>query len=205
MSDTPKDPKAAQTSSLTEVRAQKIQDLEKAGIPAYSVGFVPGVNSLQFKDKFGNCESFDDSEEAFSMAGRIMAMRVLGKSTFLRLRDAVGDFQAYLAREVLGAEAYTLIKKLDIGDIIGVRGKPFKTRTGELSILADEFQMLTKLLRPLPEKWHGLSDVETRYRQRYVDLIVNPEAREIVRTRSRIISYLRHFLTERAFWKWKLR
>jgi lysyl-tRNA synthetase, class II len=137
--------------------------------------------------------------ESLRLAGRIMALRILGKATFARLADSTGDFQVYLARDQLGADNYKLVKKLDIGDIIGVRGRPFRTRTGELSVLCDEFTILTKSLRPLPEKWHGLSDVETRYRQRYVDLIVNPASKEIVRTRSRMISYIRNFLVERDF------
>ncbi len=109
----------------------------------------------------------DESVAPVCMAGRIMALRMLGKATFARLADAAGDFQVYLARDQLGADTYTLVKKLDVGDIIGVRGRPFRTRTGELSLLSQEFVILTKSLRPLPEKWHGLSDVETRYRQRY--------------------------------------
>jgi len=133
------------------------------------------------------------------MAGRIMALRLMGKASFIRVSDASGSFQAYLARDTLGAETYKLVKKLDVGDIVGVTGKPFKTRSGELSILADSLVLLTKSLRPLPEKWHGLSDVETRYRQRYVDLIVNQASREIVVIRSKIIHYLREFLTARDF------
>ena len=107
--------------------------------------------------------------------------------------------QIYLSKNLLGADEYKLVKKLDIGDIIGVRGRPFRTRTGELSVLADEFKLLTKSLRPLPEKWHGLQDVEIRYRQRYLDLIVNPDVRDMVRARSHIIGFLRTFLIERSF------
>lgn len=128
-----------------------------------------------------------------------MALRIMGKASFVRIRDGAGDFQAYLSRDVLGVDAYKLIKKLDVGDIVGVVGRPFRTRTGELSVLVKELTLLTKSLRSLPEKWHGLSDVETRYRQRYLDLIVNPVAREIVKTRSRIIGYLRDYLVRRDF------
>ncbi len=198
MSDSSNDKKFA-TSSLMEVRHQKIRDLEAAGIPPFTYGYRPELNSAQFKDKFDSQDVFSEEDNQFAMAGRILAMRILGKATFLRLRDELGDFQIYFAKDVLGAETYKLIKKLDIGDIVWVKGRPFKTRTGELSLIAHEFQILTKSLRPLPEKWHGLSDVETRYRQRYVDLIVNHEARDIVRSRSKIISFIRNFLTSRNF------
>ncbi len=152
-----------------------------------------------FKQRFDDVADLPGSEKPIHMAGRIMALRILGKASFLRLSDESGDFQAYLARDTLGVEHYKLVKKLDVGDIIGTRGRPFRTRTGELSILVDSIQILTKSLRPLPEKWHGLSDVETRYRQRYLDLIVSPAAKDLVRTRSSIINYLRNFLTARDF------
>lgn len=126
-------------------------------------------------------------------------MRVIGKAAFFKIRDASGDFQAYFSRDQIGENTYKLVKKLDIGDIIGVEGHPFRTRTGELSLMVRDFKLLTKSIRPLPEKWHGLSDVEIRYRQRYLDLIVNPSAVEIVRTRSRIVAYLRDFFTRRGF------
>jgi lysyl-tRNA synthetase, class II len=199
LSDPSPDAKKPHTSSLIEARLQKVQELERLGIPAFTTGFVPNTTSVAFKEKFGEFSDFDGSEDPVRMAGRTIALRILGKAAFIRVRDAHGDFQVYLARDKLGDDAYKLVKKLDIGDIIGVRGLPFKTRTGELSVLADEMVILTKSLRPLPEKWHGLQDVETRYRQRYVDLIANPEAREIVRTRSRIITFLRNFLTDRGF------
>ncbi len=187
------------TSSLTEVRVGKVQELLDLGIPPYATGFVPDLFSEEFRQRFGHMTTSDASGELVRMAGRIMALRILGKATFLRLSDASGDFQVYLARDTVGVETYKLVKKLDVGDIIGVEGHPFVTRSGELSLLTDKFTILTKSLRPLPEKWHGLTDVETRYRQRYLDLIVNRRSRDIVVIRSRIISYLRHFLTERNF------
>jgi lysyl-tRNA synthetase, class II len=191
--------KKSQASSLTEVRIRKVKELTDLGVPAYAVGFVPDLDSAAFKERYSSRTDFEDSSESHQMAGRIMALRNLGKASFLQLRDTAGDFQVYVARDTLGQEAYKLAKKLDVGDIIGVVGRPFKTRTGELSIHAASVVILTKSLRPLPEKWHGLSDVETRYRQRYLDLVVNEESRKIVVTRSRIISYLRNFLTDRDF------
>jgi lysyl-tRNA synthetase, class II len=193
LSDLPSKTKKSVSSSLTEVRLQKVQELESLGIPAFATGFVPDITAAGFQERFA-AASFDGSEHAVRMAGRIMAMRLIGKASFVKLRDTSGDFQAYLSRDILGTETYGLIKKLDVGDIVGFSGKPFRTRTGELSILVEEFRLLTKSLRPLPEKWHGLSDVETRYRQRYLDFMVNPASRDIVTTRSHIISYLRQFL-----------
>ncbi|AFM25783.1 lysine--tRNA ligase [Desulfomonile tiedjei] len=193
------DTKKTQVSSLTEVRIQKVQELQDLGIPAYSVGFVPNINSSVFKSNFAHVEELEESADPVKMVGRIMAIRLLGKAAFLRLRDAAGDFQAYASRDHVGTDKYKMLKKLDVGDIIGTVGRPFRTRTGELSIFTDDFAILSKSLRPLPEKWHGLSDVEIRYRQRYLDLIVNTAARDVVRTRSRIISYIRRFLVEREF------
>jgi lysyl-tRNA synthetase class 2 len=199
LSDLSPDTKKTHASPLVEARLQKVEELQLLGIPAFTTGFMPDTNAVGFKEKYGGLTDFDGSEEPVKMAGRTIALRILGKAAFIRVRDSEGDFQVYLARDKLGDDAYKLVKKLDIGDIIGVHGLPFKTRTGELSVLADEMVILTKSLRPLPEKWHGLQDVETRYRQRYVDLIANPEAREIVRTRSRIVAFLRNFLADRGF------
>lgn len=196
--DLPKSNKPA-ASSLMDVRLNKIRELEALGIPAFSTGFSPNMSAAGFKERFLAVDELDESGDPIQMAGRIVAMRVLGKAAFARILDATGHFQAYFTKDTLGAEAYQLVKKLDVGDIVGVSGRPFRTRTGELSVLTDKMVILTKSLRPLPEKWHGLSDVETRYRQRYLDLIVNPSAREIVKARSRIITFVRDFLARRDF------
>lgn len=196
--DFPKSNKPS-TASLIEVRLNKVRELEAQGIPAFATGFTPNMSAARFQDEFSGADELDESVVPVRLAGRVMAMRVLGKASFARIMDWTGHFQAYLTRDTLGAETYKVIKKLDVGDIVGVRGRPFRTRTGELSVLADQLVILTKSVRPLPEKWHGLSDVETRYRQRYLDLIVNPSAREIVKTRSRIITFIRNFLTNRDF------
>ncbi|MBI5568821.1 MAG: lysine--tRNA ligase [Desulfomonile tiedjei] len=190
--------KKAQASSLTEVRLTKAQELERMGIPPFATGFTPDLTAAALHHRFADAV-FDGSEPPVSMAGRIMAMRILGKASFLKVRDGTGDFQLYLSRDGLGVDKYNLIKKLDVGDIIGGTGRPFRTRTGELSILVEEFRLLTKAFRPLPEKWHGLSDIETRYRQRYLDLMVNPSARETALARTKIVSYLRDFLACREF------
>jgi lysyl-tRNA synthetase, class II len=198
LSDLPPKTKKSATPSLTEVRLQKVQELQTLGIPAFATGFEPNLSAAALHEQCAD-RTLDESEPLVRMAGRIMAMRLIGKASFLKLRDTTGDFQAYLSRDILGTETYALIKKLDVGDIVGFSGRPFRTRTGELSILVQEFRLLTKSLRPLPEKWHGLSDVETRYRQRYLDFMVNPTARDIVITRSRIITYLRVFLENHGF------
>jgi lysyl-tRNA synthetase class 2 len=187
------------SSSLMDVRLRKVQELEALGIPAFATGFVPSMSAETFKKEFTGSGEIDESIEPIRMAGRVMALRVLGKASFARVMDATSYFQVYFTRDTLGTEEYKIVKKLDVGDIVGVRGRPFRTRTGELSLLTDQLVILTKSLRPLPEKWHGLSDVETRYRQRYLDLIVNPPAREIVTARSKIITGIRDFLVRRDF------
>ncbi len=199
MSESSSKTKSAAPLSLIEVRLQKAQELEELGVPAFAIGFAPDLTVSEFEQKYSGKTVFDEADEAFRMVGRITALRILGKASFIGLRDATGDFQAYFGRDAVGSEAYKLIKKLDVGDIIGVLGRPFRTRTGQLSLLVQKLTLLTKSLRPLPEKWHGLSDVETRYRQRYLDLIVNPAARDIVRIRSRVIGYLREYLVNRRF------
>jgi lysyl-tRNA synthetase, class II len=191
--------KSQPVTTLTEVRLRKIEELQEQGIPAFSTGFTPSLTAARFHALYRDVNAFEGNEPSERMAGRIMAMRVIGKAAFLKVRDASGDFQAYFARDQLGQDTYKLVKKLDVGDIIGVGGRPFRTRTGELSVIVDEFKLLTKSLRSLPEKWHGLSDVETRYRQRYLDLICNPSAADVVRTRSRIVTFLREFLTRRGY------
>jgi lysyl-tRNA synthetase class 2 len=199
LSDSSQHTRNTQSSSLVEVRLKKIEELVNQGIPPYATGFRPEIDSVSFRQAYANLLENETLDLEMKMSGRIVAIRLLGKAAFMRLRDRSGDFQIYMGRDTVGADSYSLAKKLDIGDIIGVVGKPFKTRTGEVSVLVEQFTLLTKALRPLPEKWHGLSDVETRYRQRYLDLIVNQSSRDIVVTRSRIITYLRNFLCERGF------
>ncbi|HKI62381.1 MAG TPA: lysine--tRNA ligase [Mariprofundaceae bacterium] len=133
------------------------------------------------------------------VAGRIMAHRVMGKSSFIKIQDGSGQIQLFLNRDELGVETYNPTKKWDLGDIVGAEGVLFHTKTGELSVRVSHIEMVTKCLRPLPEKWHGLSDIETRYRQRYVDLMVNPESRQTFVVRSKIMSMLRKGLEDRGF------
>jgi lysyl-tRNA synthetase class 2 len=192
-------PKKNKVPSLTESRRAKLSEIQSLGISPFATGFTPSIASDEFRDRYSFVTEEESSEDILRMVGRIMASRVLGKAAFLKLQDAAGDYQAYLARDFVGKDAFKFLKKLDVGDIVGIEGTPFRTRTGELSILAREVTLLTKSLRPLPEKWHGLTDVETRYRQRYVDLIVNPAVRESMRKRSLIVTHLREFLCSRGF------
>ncbi|MBM4325700.1 MAG: lysine--tRNA ligase [Deltaproteobacteria bacterium] len=186
-------------SSLVEARLRKLKDLEDAGLSPFGAGFAPDLTAAAFRERFSTVIAEDPPEVSVKMAGRILALRNMGRASFVRIRDSSGDFQAYFSRDLVGPEHYNLLKKLDVGDIIGVRGRPFRTRTGELSVMVDDYTLLTKSLRPLPEKWHGLSDVEIRYRQRYLDLIVNPGVRDLVRKRVQVVNYLRRFLTDRGF------
>jgi lysyl-tRNA synthetase, class II len=182
-------------------RLLKAQELERAEIALfpnnYAVPHQIGTILRDYGDK--NAEELEQNPAAFVVAGRILAIRTFGKSIFMHLLDAGGKLQIYLQQNQVGGDAYALVKKLDIGDIIRVSGTLFRTRTQELTLLAKEVVLLTKNLRPLPEKYHGLKDVETRYRQRYVDLIVNESVRETFRKRTRIIQTVRHFLTGRDF------
>src|SRR5205814_3580274 len=141
----------------------------------------------------------EDRSEPYGVAGRVVAMRSMGKASFLSLRDRTGDLQIFVKKDKVGEQAYELLKLTDLGDIVFARGRAMRTRTGELSIEAAEFRVLTKALRPLPEKWHGLTDHETRYRQRYVDLSASLEVREIFKRRSKLIAGIRRFLDERDY------
>ncbi|MEW6112597.1 MAG: lysine--tRNA ligase [Thermodesulfobacteriota bacterium] len=199
MSEPSPDEKKLHVSSLIEARLRKLKDLEDAGLSAFNTGFVPELTAAVFKERFSAVSTEDPPDVSVKMAGRILALRNMGKASFVRIRDSSGDFQAYFSRDLVGQENYKLLKKLDVGDIIGVRGRPFRTRTGELSVMVDDYTLLTKSLRPLPEKWHGLSDVEIRYRQRYLDLIVNPGVRDLARKRVQVVNYLRRFLTDQDF------
>ena len=152
------------------------------------------------KDDYNRRREIMDAQPIeVSIAGRMMFKRVMGKASFCNIRDLQGDIQVYVARDVIGEEAYAAFKKADIGDIYGVKGYAFRTMMGEISVHASQMTLLSKSLQPLPEKFHGLTDTDTRYRQRYVDLIMNPEVRETFVKRSQIISEIRKFLAGRQF------
>lgn len=190
----------AEETQVIRQRKEKARALREQGVELYPRDFRVDVTAEELRRRYGDLppQAFDEIGEEFALAGRIMTVRNFGGAIFSHIQDRSGRIQIYLRRDRLG-EQFQFFKKLDIGDIIGVKGKPFKTKTGELTIEVREFKLLAKSLRPLPEKWHGLTDVETRYRQRYLDLIVNPQVRETFRRRSLIIQSIREFLLERGF------
>jgi len=185
---------AEETNHLMGVRLKKLADLQKDGINPFG-GHYDRTHYSQ--DIIKNIEKLEESEVA--IAGRIMLVRGHGKATFLSLQDDAGRIQVYVKLDVVGEEQYALLDKLDIGDFLGVKGQVFITHRGEISVRANQMLLLSKSLRPLPEKWHGLKDIETRYRQRYVDLIVNPQVKDTFVTRSKTISGIRRYLDNLGF------
>ncbi len=190
-----------ETNQILLQRRQKAEELSQMGVALYANDFKPTHSIAEIISHQDEVipDTEPNSEQRYGVAGRIMALRKFGKASFLHIQDETGRMQVYVKRDNVGSEAYSIFKKLDIGDIVGFKGNLFKTKTGELTILAGTVKPITKSLRPLPEKFHGLTDVETRYRQRYVDLIVNPEARETFRKRVDIIRLIREFLANRGF------
>ncbi len=181
-------------NELMKVRREKLQELMNQGIEPYGERFERTHYTTDITDHF---EAMDG--QAVVIAGRIMAKRVMGKASFANLQDSTGNIQIYARLDDLGADDYSRFEKLDIGDIIGCSGKVFKTRKGEITVHIDRYTLLSKSLRPLPEKWHGLKDIDLRYRQRYVDLIVNPEAKETFMVRSKVVRSIRNYLDQRGF------
>ena len=187
-------------SEQVQVRRQKLADLQAAGRDPFTLTKFPqDAYSADLKEEFKDLPNETDSGKKVALAGRLMSKRVMGKASFAHLRDDKGDIQLYVRRDELGDDAYAAFKKLDVGDIIGVKGEVFRTKTGELSARAEEITLLAKSLRPLPEKFHGLTDTEMRYRQRYVDLIANPEVKETFVKRSKILKEIRAYLDEKGF------
>src|SRR5882762_4144122 len=178
-------------------RREKLEALRRRGIDPFGGRYPVTHWAHGLSDRLGN--AVDDELKAFGpvgVAGRLVALRHHGKTCFAHLMDYTGRIQLYARADQLGDD-YALFTGLDVGDFVGVTGEPFRTRTGELTVAVKAFTILSKSLRPLPEKWHGLRDVETRYRQRYVDLVVNPEVREIFVLRSRLVKALRELLDSR--------
>ncbi|MHB9132790.1 MAG: lysine--tRNA ligase [Armatimonadota bacterium] len=178
-----------------EQRREKLQALEDAGMnPFHYTEYRRTHMAQEILDQFEALES-----KTVKVAGRVMSRRGQGKVTFMHLEDASGKIQGFFRFDDLGEEAYARVKQVDVGDILGIEGYVFKTRTEEISIHVAKLEILSKALRPLPEKWHGLKDVETRYRQRYVDLIVNPEVRDTFTNRSKIVKAIRGLLDDKGF------
>ncbi|HEU5079570.1 MAG TPA: lysine--tRNA ligase [Opitutaceae bacterium] len=178
------------------VRLKKLQDLRAAGQDPFRANFA----TTHFSDEA--IKAYVDGQEntvSVAVAGRLVVIRDMGKSQFVKILDQRGVIQLYLKKDVVGDDAYVAFKKLDLGDIIGARGTLFKTKTGEITVRVESYTLVSKALHPLPEKWHGLTDPEQVYRQRYLDLIVNEESRKRLQLRSRIVSHIRRFLEDRKF------
>ncbi len=191
---------AQDENQLIALRREKLGEMRDAGV-AFPNTFKREFYAENLQQEYADKEKpwFEDNEVRVSVAGRMMLKRVMGKASFITISDMSGRIQVYAQKNKLGDELYDAFKGWDVGDIVGVEGVLFKTNKGELSVKADTLQLLTKSLRPLPEKFHGLSDQEQRYRQRYLDLIMSEETRETFKIRSKVISYIRNFFEERDF------
>ncbi|MGB2923944.1 MAG: lysine--tRNA ligase [Limnothrix sp.] len=197
------------TSSLDEIRAarlEKVDQLKAIAMNPYAYKWEISHHSAELQEKYKDIEAGEEVEAPVSIAGRILARRVFGKLAFFKLQDETGTIQLYLDKKLINAGmpdlegAFNHLKKLtDVGDILGVKGIIKRTEKGELSVKVSEFAMLTKSLLPLPDKWHGLTDIEKRYRQRYVDLIINPDVKKTFRLRAQITSGIRRYLEDRDF------
>ncbi|WP_456397371.1 lysine--tRNA ligase [Desulfurobacterium sp.] len=193
--------------TIIEIRKEKAEKWKEEGFNPYAYRYETNTTCGELIEKFGRTKDEKEREEeklpedTYSLAGRIISIRIMGKAAFFHIQDSTGKIQCYIRRDDVGADFYNRVfkKLIDIGDIVGIKGTLFRTRTGELTLEVKEMMPLTKSLRPLPEKWHGLKDVEKRYRQRYLDLIVNPEVRDIFKTRSKLIQKIRDFLNSKGF------
>ncbi|HQV40745.1 MAG: lysine--tRNA ligase [Moraxellaceae bacterium] len=187
-------------NKLIAERKQKLAELREAG-QAFPNDFRRDAYCTDLQNRFGSMENdvLEADKQFFSVAGRIMLKRVMGKASFTTIQDMTGRTQLYISRDAVGEETYSSFKKWDIGDIVGARGYVFKTKTGELSVHVEELRLLTKSLRPLPEKFHGMTDQEMKYRQRYVDLIMSEDTRRTFRIRSQVVEGIRRFMTNRDF------
>jgi len=179
-------------SRIVKERLEKIDALREEGRVLYGGRFDISGTIKELLDGY-------EEGKKVTAAGRLMALRAHGKSIFGDLRDSSGKIQIYIKIDAVGEDDFNFFKKLDIGDIVGFEGELLKTRTGEVTIKTERFELLSKIVQTLPEKWHGLKDVETRYRHRYMDLISNQESRDVLMKRSKIISYVRRFLDQKGF------
>ena len=188
-------------SELLRKRKEKIESLRSMGVELYPNDVSVTATTKSVIDRFGDMDNEDlkGIDEKFALAGRLMAIRNFGKAAFVSIQDRDGRIQGYIARDKVGIDRYSIFKKFDVGDMVFISGSLLKTKTGELTVEAEEIRLLSKSVRPLPEKWHGLTDVEARYRQRHLDLIMNPAVKKVFYTRSRIIKLIRDFMQKRDF------
>ena len=185
--------------SIREERIKEIEGLRKKGIDPFGQKFPGKESIIEVIEKFNQIATDEPSDVNVKIAGRVMALRKHGKAVFADLEDQAGRIQVYVKANLIGADSFEIFKDISVGDIVGITGSIFKTRTGELTVLANKFTLLTKTLRTLPEKWHGLTDTEIRYRKRYLDLIANQETKELFIERSIVIKYVRDFLYNKGF------
>lgn len=191
----PEELTAEQLDEQHRVRLEKLAALRAAGKDPYTITKFPvTISNKEIRDRFDELENTE-----VAIAGRLMTRRIMGKASFIDVRDGSDRMQVYVRRDEIGDDNYAEFKKWDLGDIIGVKGKVFRTKMGEISVHADEINLLSKSLLPLPEKWHGLKDKEERYRKRYLDLIANPENKDTFVKRSRILREIRYFLDSRGY------
>jgi lysyl-tRNA synthetase class 2 len=188
-------------NELVAVRRKKLEDLRALGVNPYGTRYEAKDHAEELHAKYGetNKEDIEADKVAVKAAGRIVALRSFGKAAFAHIQDVTGKIQVYMKRDVLGEEQFALMNLLDVGDYVGVEGFLFRTRTNELTIEVEKLTLLSKSLRPLPEKWHGLTDIELRHRRRYVDLIVNEETRRLAMARSRMVTAIRAVLDGDGF------
>ena len=190
-----KNQKTQDVNQLLKIRRDKLAELQADGKDPFQITkFDVTHHSQEVKDQFEDLEG-----KSVVLAGRMMSKRVMGKASFCNIQDLQGNIQSYVARDSIGEEEYKAFKKMDIGDIVGLEGEVFKTKTGEISIHASKVTLLSKSLQILPEKFHGLTNTDIRYRQRYVDLIMNADVKETFIKRSRIISAVRQYLNGQGF------
>ncbi len=188
-----------ETKDIIQKRRDKLDEIRKFGVDPYPHKYEPTHTTADIHRGFAEDQETPDATQQVRIAGRIMTKRDHGKSSFAHLQDSNGRIQIYVRRDTIGADPYITYRRFDTGDIIGVEGTLFRTRTGELTVLVETIQLLSKSIRPLPEKWHGLQNKQTRYRQRYADLIMNPEVKEVFLKRTRIVQAIRDMLNERNF------
>ncbi len=185
-------------NKLIKERIDKLKKIADMGIDPYPYSFAKSHSAKQIAEKYAHLQVEEKTNDKVSFAGRLMQMRRMGKATFAHAQDESGKMQLYFKADDIG-EKYEALKLYDLGDMIGIKGVVFKTKTGEVTIYVSEFEMLAKSLRPMPEKYHGLQDKELRYRQRYLDLIMNPEVKDVFLARSKILMAIRDFLNSRGF------
>ena len=187
------------SSALMDQRREKLEEIRQLGVEPYPYKYSPTHTTEEIREQFAEVGDQPDETNSVRIAGRIMTRRDHGKSGFAHLQDGSGRLQIYVRQNAIGAEAYQVYRKLDVGDVIGVDGPVFRTRTGELTVLANGVELLAKSLRSPPEKWHGLQNKETRYRQRYADLMMNPDVRQVFINRTRMIQAVREYLNQDGF------